>query len=346
AVVTCLVDCLRPLPGTRSVLSAGAAAALSSSRKPLQTQYATSIFQRAVASDRYTLVSHVSTLFLAAVAPEARSKTHALLRETYSDPTRVKPKKKPTGLAMEQLNKLFGGGGFTAGSDDDDDDDEEEKGGGRRIVINNVEYEIAESDGADEDEDEEEEEVVVIRSDGAEPKGKKAPRGGEEDTRQQRMTRLRDTLQQTLSRLSGQRGGVVIIGEEEGMRASKVYEGAEGNKGRRRDDEDDSEDEEEAQEAMKELAARTLDALHWLHLRDRLPLREKKVLSSDVIRCLSVGEFSQSEVAYALLIMGACPGDSALQMPMDPAPRLAQVSADDMNDFEDFCRRYAQNTLL
>ena len=75
------------------------------------------------------------------------------------------------------------------------------------------------------------------------------------------------------------------------------------------DDDDDDDDDEESENEVKELAARTLLAVRWLHSVGRLSDLEKRDVTGNIIRNVGEGEFSRAEVAYSLLIGSGLPGE-------------------------------------
>jgi hypothetical protein len=138
--------------------------------------------------------------------------------------------------------------------------------------------------------------------------------------------RLKNTFRETMSRLvenSGGAGRVMIIGKNGGL--SSLMRGADqefamkargkGKGGKAVitiDDEDEDEDDdsdEEGENEVKELAARTLLAVRWLHSQGRLSDAEKRGITGDIIRNVGEGEFSRAEVAYSLLIGSGLPGE-------------------------------------
>jgi hypothetical protein len=138
--------------------------------------------------------------------------------------------------------------------------------------------------------------------------------------------RLKNTFRETMSRLvenSGVGGRVMIIGKNGGL--SSLMRGADqefamkargkGKGGKAVitiDDEDEDEEDdsdEEGENEVKELAARTLLAVRWLHTQGRLSDVEKRSITGDIIRNVGEGEFSRAEVAYSLLIGSGLPGE-------------------------------------
>jgi hypothetical protein len=122
---------------------------------------------------------------------------------------------------------------------------------------------------------------------------------------------------------SGVGGRVMIIGKNGGL--SSLMRGADqefamkargkGKGGKAVitiDDEDEDEEDdsdEEGENEVKELAARTLLAVRWLHSQGRLSDVEKRGITGDIIRNVGEGEFSRAEVAYSLLIGSGLPGE-------------------------------------
>lgn len=136
--------------------------------------------------------------------------------------------------------------------------------------------------------------------------------------------RLKNTFGETMSRLVENSGGasrVMIIGKNGGL--SSLMRGGDNDfslkdrgkgKGGKAvitidDDDEDDDSDEEGENEVKELAARTLLAVRWLHLEGRLSDVEKRGITGDIIRNVGEGEFSRAEVAYSLLIGSGLPGE-------------------------------------
>ena len=75
------------------------------------------------------------------------------------------------------------------------------------------------------------------------------------------------------------------------------------------DDNDSDDDDEESENEVKELAARTLLAVRWLHSVGRITSSQKRDITGNIIRNVGEGEFSRAEVAYSLLIGSGLPGE-------------------------------------
>ena len=132
--------------------------------------------------------------------------------------------------------------------------------------------------------------------------------------------RLKNTFRDTVNRLVENGGGggrVMIIGNNglssfirgnNGVSKSKSRGNGKGVSTIEMDDDDDSED-EEGENEVKELAARTLLAVRWLHTVGRLSDIEKRCITGDIIRNVGEGEFSRAEIAYSLLIGSGLPGE-------------------------------------
>ena len=106
-------------------------------------------------------------------------------------------------------------------------------------------------------------------------------------------------------------------------------------------DDDDDEDEEQDRFNMndveeRQLAARTITALRYLHKKQRISSHEKKVLISDILSNIGSLNFTQIEIAFSLLICGGRPGFDSLVIP-DPYFDLSTLDLEDVNDFEDMC---------
>ena len=132
--------------------------------------------------------------------------------------------------------------------------------------------------------------------------------------------RLKNTFRDTVNRLvenGGGNGRVMIIGNNGLSSFIRGNNGLSKNKSRGSGkgvstielDEDDDSDDEEGENEVKELAARTLLAVRWLHTVGRLSDIEKRCITGDIIRNVGEGEFSRAEVAYSLLIGSGLPGE-------------------------------------
>ena len=146
----------------------------------------------------------------------------------------------------------------------------------------------------------------------------------EETSKEQSNQRFKNTLRETMSRLVEKQGGggrVMISIGNGGLSSFRGLDGGVLNKGKDfkgrgksiislDDDDDDSDDEdEEGENEVKELAARTLLAVRWLHSVGRLSDSEKRGITGNIIKNVGEGEFSRAEVAYSLLIGTGLPGE-------------------------------------
>jgi hypothetical protein len=322
AVVTSTVTGLSPTLG-----SSGSGSGRESRRGPKPGAVSvlmTDVFVRPHSSDRFNLVAHIATAAPgmddpprggAPMSVRRRKAAMQAMRETYQDPLRA-PKKKPEGGAVYRgsLQDLLTGavfqGATVEGVVEGEEEEEEED-----LYLTSADDDDEEEDEEDEDEEDEEEE-----------KGKETPR-----------QRLKNTIRNTLARVmeNGGRGpGVIIMGTSKNGGLSSLMRGGLGggvtvrNKGFTKgggrittqngktvinltdeEDEDEEEDDEEVVNEGKELAARTLLAVRWLHSEQRLSDEDKRIITSDVIRNVASEDFSRAEIAYSLLIGDGLPGD-------------------------------------
>ena len=212
------------------------------------------------------------------------------------------------------------------GEEEEDEDEEEDDDDDGSYVGDDDDEE---EEDEDDDEDDEEEE------------------GNSREAARQRMKNtIRNTLARVMG--GGQTNGIIIMGNAKGGGLSSLMRGGlgggvtvrnpskggfGGKKGTGRitykngkatlnlsgdddddddnddDDDDDEDDEDEyATNEGKELAARTLLAVRFLHSRGRLSDREKRAITSDIIKNVASQDFSKAEVAYSLLIGPGLPG--------------------------------------
>lgn len=99
-------------------------------------------------------------------------------------------------------------------------------------------------------------------------------------------------------------------------------------------------DDEAEQTMMRVLAGRTVAALERLHEIGKLTLREKNVLTADVIEKVAEGAFSPVEIAYTLLVCGFKPGER--DYAAVPENLLSTASAESVDEFAEVCRRYSE----
>lgn len=108
--------------------------------------------------------------------------------------------------------------------------------------------------------------------------------------------------------------------------------------GRKSTSSDDDDEDDDDNDEGKILAARTLAAVRWLHAQGKLTANEKRVLTSDIVKNVGGGKFSQAEVAYSILVGDGRPGEWDSDVVMD----MAVVDKDDVIEFAEACRSLAK----
>lgn len=319
AVVTCLVD------RSQNYIPPGSGSSKSKRRASMTKSYATNVFIKPADSDRYSLLAHIGSQIV-----EGDNKAISALRNSYRDPSRPKVSGRRSGMSSLQgfITKLNGNGEMSEESEEDDDD-----------VETDVSFTITGAEDGESDEGSE-----------ADSDGSRAADNLKE--------RIRSTLKTAMARMAASgrsisnNGGLVIIGGPGGgqvirngfqtdqNRDGGGRSGSDLDRSSSADDDDDDDDEEDE---GKKLAARTLLALQWLCSQGRLTKDEKRILTADVISRVSSGQYSQTEVAFSLLVEGGRPGEvDGDDLPMD----LNVVEEDDMLEFESVCHAAAKRLAL
>ncbi len=350
AIVTCIVDMSSSFNGNSKSIR----------NKKLNRKYCTNIFVKETQSDRYSLVTHLSSN-----NPSLSNSELAATRETYQDPSRIS-KRRGKNAGPISIQQLLGGG-FGAiirnsnnnnNNEDNDYDDDDDN-----------DYDDDDDDDDDDDMDDDEyDDIVVENYDENDDNGNKSKinKAGKSDVLNERM---RDTIRKTMMKLinqnnaktggSGSPNKFFIINskldndnlkKKKSLKSKKlkrlfVDSGNDDNDDDNDDDEDnddDDDDDDDDQEAAKELAARTLTTIQWLCDHDKLSKEEKHILTLDVVQNVGNGKFSRAEVAYSLIIGGGRPGEEKIsdsQIPFD----VTTIDSRDLSEFEDVCHILANS---
>lgn len=104
----------------------------------------------------------------------------------------------------------------------------------------------------------------------------------------------------------------------------------------------DGQEDDDEEDLGKLLASRTLAAVRWLHKQGRLSTLEKRVLTSDIVKNVGGGKFSEAEVAYSLLVGNGRPDEWEHTIVID----LDHADKDDMIEFADACRSLVRRISL
>lgn len=116
------------------------------------------------------------------------------------------------------------------------------------------------------------------------------------------------------------------------------------------DEEDDEEDDEDGDDMLsgsrlsrwRKLASLTVSALKWLCDNGRISSEEKAAITSTIVENTANGEPSKAVFAYAFLIERLPQWDSKIGDDSHSwTEDLSEVDEDDVEDFAQFCHRYA-----